>query len=95
MMIDAKSITWRELQGNKYRRGLHPAMVENKYCKLEFTTLHKGKDKSYFQVEYDREYVLNYLSKKVCKPFGSLRLETLLDLIKEAYIRCQKETHEK
>ena len=87
-----KPITWRELRGNRYNRGLNLAMLhEEKYHKWMLVALRQGEKKTYCEVEYDKEYVLNYLIKKVCKPFDSLGLDALLELVREAYLCCQEE----
>ena len=89
--MEIKPITWRERWGNKLNRGLHSAMLhEESYHKRAFVRLLDGEE-AYCQIEYDKEYVLAYLAKKVCEPFDSLGLETLLDLIKEAYSHYQQE----
>ena len=91
--MNIKPITWRELPGNKYSRGLHPAMLhEEKYHKRMYLPLRQGDDRTYCEVEYDKEYALRYLSKKVCEPFQILGLESLLELVKEAYEFSQQTT---
>jgi hypothetical protein len=47
---------------------------------------------SIFTVTYDREYAVNYLFRKICKPLLFLGKEKLIQLIEEAWELCDKES---
>ena len=85
-MPEFEAISWRELTGNKFIKSLHPAMVSEKGF-VKQTSIRKigDTDKSIFKVSYDREYVIKYLGKVVCKNLQVLELEGILELIKEAW----------
>ena len=85
-MLEVPTITWKELPGNKYSRSLHPAMfTKGKYHKyMEFAPTGATRKKM-FIVEYDQEYALKWLARKVHKPLEPLGKEQVIQLIEKAY----------
>ena len=85
-MTKAKFITWREVTGNKYNRALHASMFSGSNYRKHVHIRRTGDfDKSVFEVEYDKEYGITWLSKKVTDPLRNLGLKKILELVTEAY----------
>jgi len=61
-MREIKTITWRDLTGNKFLKALHPAMLskENYVCTQRIRRT-GDPEPEIFKVLYDREYAVNYL----------------------------------
>lgn len=82
-------IHWKELGSipvkNKLSRGLHIEMLDNEYKVQLCTTPRGATKKEIYLVKYDREYILNWLLKKVLIPFAVLEEEEVIQLIREAY----------
>ncbi len=92
-MIEMRQITWREVTGNRYSRGLYPSMVSpNKFYKQAQIRRIGDVNKSTFIIEYDKDYLLAWLNSKVCKPLGALGCERIVELLKEAYEFNYKES---
>ena len=91
-MQEIKSITWRDLTGNKFLKALHPAMLseENYICIQRIRRIGEAVP-DIFRTAYDQEYVVNYLSRKLCKPFAFLGKEKLIQLIDEAWTLYAKQ----
>lgn len=79
-------ITWKDITGNKLARNLHPAMLsDGKYHQQVPLKRVGDPHKTIFSVEYDKEYVLRWVAKKVCEPLNTLGKEEIVQLVKEAY----------
>jgi len=67
-MSEIKSITWRDLTGNKYLKALHPAMLSkgNYICTQRIRRIGEV-EPDIFKTTYDREYAVEWLARKVCK----------------------------
>ena len=80
-------IHWRELSKfpvNNFVRGLRTEMLTT--CQIQMCMAPKGAiEKKIYLVEYDKEYVLNWLLKKVLIPLAVLEEEEVIQLIREAY----------
>lgn len=88
-MPKIETITWRELTGNKFNRALHPAMLSDIGYTKSISVRRTGDAvKSYFNVAYDRVYVVEWLSRKICKSLFALGKQGTLDLISEAWDKC-------
>ena len=87
-MIESKSISWQLLRGNKYNRCLHPAMLTEKGCTKQMSTSPVGyNERQYFDVHYDREYVVNWLATKVIKPLENVGVRELVELLIAAWLK--------
>ena len=76
------------VQGNKYNRALHPAMLTD--AGLVKTTkvalLNKPRSsQEYVVVVYDRTYAVYWLNSKVIKPLFNLEIADIIRLVKEAW----------
>jgi hypothetical protein len=85
---DNENVHWKQVQGNKLNKALHPAMVsEHGYrttskIRLVGTTRHGSK---FAILIYDREYVIVWIMSKLIKPFQNIGLDGLIELLKEAW----------
>ena len=85
-------ISWTEIQGNKYMKALHPAMLS----KGGYVATHKArlighpKTASYYStISYDRNYVINWLQTKFVRPLENEPLDELTKLLAEAYQKAK------
>ena len=84
------SISWREVKNNKFKKPLTPAMFsDEKYYDFYKVQRMGDKEKTTFEVEYDRDYGLGFLQNKVCEPLEELGEKQILDLMKEALKRTK------
>jgi hypothetical protein len=92
-MREIKTITWRALTGNKFLKALHPAMLskENYVCTQRIRRT-GDPEPEIFKVLYDREYAVNYLCRKLCRPLSFLGKEELFELFSEAWTLYAKES---
>jgi hypothetical protein len=85
---DNENVYWKQVQGNKLNKALHPAMLsEHGYrttskIRLVGTTRHGSK---FAILIYDREYVIVWIMSKLIKPFQNIGLDGLIELLKEAW----------
>jgi hypothetical protein len=85
-MSESKRISWRMLTGNRYLQGVLPEMFSNHGC-IKQQRIRKTGDlvPSVFEVKYDRDYGVEFLSKKICKRLHVLGREQVHALIDEAW----------
>jgi hypothetical protein len=74
------------LTGNRYLQGVLPEMFADSGC-IKQQRIRKTGDMtpSVFDVMYDRDYGLEFLSKKLCKRLQALGREQVHRLIDEAW----------
>ena len=85
-MNQLPSITWKDLAGNRLNRNLHPAMLSPaKYYQQVPLKRIGDSQKTLFTVEYDKEYVLNWVAKKVCEPLKTMDKQDIVQIVEEAY----------
>jgi hypothetical protein len=74
------------LTGNRYLQGILPEMFSDYGC-IKQQRIRKTGDltPSVFEVNYDREYGLEFLSKKICKRLQTLGREQVHALLDEAW----------
>lgn len=85
-MREIETITWRELTGNKFSRGIDPAMLtEDGYIKQCAITKIGDRKKTLFNIVYDREYFICTIGKIICRPLFILGKEKTLELVAEAW----------
>lgn len=88
-MREIETITWRELTGNKFLRGIDPAMLtESGYVKQSATRKVGDREKTIFNVVYDREYLIRSIGKIICRPLFILGKKKTLELVAEAWDTC-------
>lgn len=81
-------VSWQEVQGNKYSRSLHPAMLTDNGYPVTASIKAIGKEKYYSQfvtINYDRTYVLKWLEVKVIKPLTNCGIEGVVNLLMESW----------
>lgn len=88
-------VAWQDLQGNKYSKSLDSGMLlENGSPHIVKATL-KGSRKGNAQAKviiYDQDYVINWLIVKLIKPLSNYGLDTVTDLVKEAWKQSKLST---
>lgn len=85
-MREIETITWRELTGNKFSRGIDPAMLtEDGYVKQCAIRRIGERKRTLFNIVYDREYLVRTIGRIICRPMFILGKEQTLKLISEAW----------
>lgn len=89
-MYEYKTINWKDLPGNKYSKALDAAMVsERGYITLQKVRRCHEPNGAMCNVIYDRDYVIQFLIKRVLYSLAVLGKETVDELINDAW----KELH--
>ncbi len=92
-MPEIKTITWRELTGNKFLKVIHPAMLsEGNYICTQRIRKTGEAEPDIFKTIYDREYAVHWLVRKLCKPLSFIGKERLIELIEEAWALYAKQS---
>jgi hypothetical protein len=94
-MTTTKSISWKDLTGNKFSVALHPAMdSEDGYHRQQLIRRVGEASKTAFVIRYDRAYLLRYLATKICRPLFSCGKERAVQLIAKAWdLHYQPDDH--
>lgn len=88
MNTELKTIHWRNVQGGRWSKSLHPAMLKDDGFRMTQKVRVVGESGfggKYSVVVYDREYVIGWLASKVIKPLSNEGIKGIIALIKEAY----------
>ena len=92
-MPKTKTISWRTLTGNKFRKGLLPEMFSEAGCTLQQRVRPEGVGfTGLYDVHYDRDYGLQFLLRKICRNLSVLGREKVHELIDDAWDMYDKET---
>ncbi len=85
-MTEIESITWKDIAGNKFNCALHPAMLcTEKYHRLVTIRRIGDENKNLFKVEYDEEYAIEWVQRKLCQPLAILGKDRVFELLNKAY----------
>jgi hypothetical protein len=85
-MSDVETITWRELTGNKFVRGIDPAMLTEQGLVKQAAIRKIGeRQRTFFNIVYDREYLLEAIGRLICKPMFTIGKDKTIELIAEAW----------
>jgi hypothetical protein len=85
-MSEIETISWRELTGNKFVRGIDPAMLtERGYVKRAAIRRTGERKRTFFDIVYDREYLVQAIGRYICKQMFILGKEKTLELVSEAW----------
>lgn len=87
-MENAKTIHWSRVQFYKYNVLPHFSMLYGKISKLTKTRLIGDKrslQPNWYHVEYDREYLINYICIKLLIPLATKNEMIAIGLFKEAW----------
>jgi hypothetical protein len=92
-MPEIKSITWRQLAGNKFNKSLDSAMLSEagSFATIQIRRI-GTKEKDVFSVNYDKDYALEFISRRFCRPLSFLGKEKILELVNEAWELYEKNT---
>lgn len=88
MNTELRVIHWKDLQGNKWSKSLHPAMLNPDGFRMTQKVRTTGESSyggKYSVVVYDRKYVIGWLASKVIKPLSNEGIKGIVALIKEAF----------
>jgi hypothetical protein len=92
MKTEIETISWRQLTGNKFVKGIEPAMLsENGFVKRTAIRRIGDQERTFFDVVYDREYLLEAISRYICKEMLPVGKKATLKLIAEAWDRYYPE----
>lgn len=85
-MNEVENITWRELSGNKFSRMLSPAMLtEEGYIKQAAIRKTGSRNRAFFNIKYNRDYLIEAIGNYICKPLFVIGKEKVLELVGEAW----------
>lgn len=91
-MPEIKSVSWRDATGNKFRKDLRPEMFSELGCVLQQKIRPIGVGLSeLYNVHYDREYGLQYLLRKICRPLSTMDRKEVHKIIDDAWDLYDKE----
>lgn len=92
-MSEVPTISWRMLTGNKFRRDLLPEMFSDRGCTKQQNIRQVGDvAKSVFDVFYDADYGLEFLTRKLCRPLAPLGREKVHELVDKAWDIYERKT---
>ena len=95
-MREVETISWRELTGNKFSKAIDAAMLSDEgYVRPLHIKRIGDFGKSLFYVVFDRKYLVEWVSRKLCKPLFVLGKQGTLDLVAEAWDYCYGKTETK
>ena len=85
-MEEIETISWRELTGYKFVRGIDPAMLtERGYVKRAAIRKIGDRKRTFFDVVYDRDYLVQAIGRYICKQMFIIGKEKTLELVSEAW----------
>ncbi len=87
-MNELKEVSWTEIQGNRFSRGLHQLMLKEKGYPITQKSRVIGAGKfgsEYVVINYDRNYVIAWLATKVIKPLCNCGTVGISNLLEEAW----------
>lgn len=88
MKTEQKTVHWSQLQGNKFNKALHPAMLSDHGYRTTTKNALLGDSRSNSQflvVLYDRDYVIGWLSSRVIKPLQNEGNDNIKSFVEEAW----------
>ncbi|MGL5940809.1 MAG: hypothetical protein ACRC2S_10525 [Waterburya sp.] len=90
-MPEIISITWRQLTGNKFNKSLDSAMLSEAGSVATLQIRRIGtREKDVYSVNYDREYAVEFICRKFCKPLSFLGKKKILELVNDAWELYEK-----
>ncbi len=93
-MENAPVLYWEDSTRNRLSRSLHGAMLTaNGYVVLMGIKPIGEKTKKFFNVKYDRDYVITWMITKFFKPFENVSHEELETLLNEAYQKAYSQAN--
>ena len=93
-MEDAPVLYWEDSTRNRLSKALHGAMLSTNGYKVLMGIKPIGeKTKRFFNVKYDRNYVITWLITKLFKPFENVSHEELESLLNEAYQKAHSQAN--
>lgn len=86
MTDEVRVISWRQLTGNKFVKNIEPAMLsEGGYRKSTAVRRIGDQARAFFDVVYDKEYILQAIGRYICKSMFPVGKEETLRLVGEAW----------
>ena len=87
-MNELKEVSWTEIQGNKFSKGLHPSMLQSHGYPVTMKNRvidNRRNGSEYVIINYDRNYVVAWLATKVIKPLCNSGVIGISNLLEEAW----------
>ena len=95
-MEQPKELYWTESTRNRFSKALHGAMLTPQGYKFLMGIKPIGSpEKQFFNVKYDREYILEWLAIKFFKPLECVDQDELESLLNEAYLKVHSRSKKK
>ena len=83
---EIETMSWRLLTGNKFNRSLDPAMCSDEGCIKQSSVRRTGDAiKKPFLVTYDRDYLVEWIGRSICRPLFIFGKQKVLELVDEAW----------
>ena len=74
------------MTGNKYSKGLYPAMLSDEgYISQKSIRRIGGDAPEIFRIIHDRQYAIQYIGTRLCRPLFALGRQGVLNLVGEAW----------
>ena len=84
--MEVIDISWQHLPGNKFAKALDAAMASEAGYIILQRVRKKGEDRGNMcNVHYDRDYLLEVLTRKVVEPLSSLGKDGIIEFINLAW----------
>ena len=85
-MLQADSLCWQDLPGNKYSKAIDAAMLsEAGYIASQRVRKSHERKGKLCNVVYDKSYVLEIVARKIIRPLYGIGKDKMLDLVAEAW----------
>ena len=77
------TVSWRDIQGNKYSKSLNPAMLKQGLpITMKARVIgNRRVDSDLVTVVFDRDYVINWLIVKLIKPLSNYGIKEVINLL--------------
>lgn len=103
--MNTQQILWTETVGNKFAKNLEPMMLTNfglkaKQCskptgRISLNDMHKVKrEGQWYEVTYDKQYVITYIIKKVVSALNIPSLDYLIRLMLDVWYEYRNQSSE-
>ena len=85
-MMKFASVSWQEASGNRLARNIDAAMLSDRgLIKSQKVQTNQYQKPRLCNVKYDREYLMEWLLKRVIVPLSVLGVEKIHEIIDEAW----------
>jgi hypothetical protein len=94
-MPEIKTITWRQLTGNRFNKSLDSAMLSDSGS-ISTARIRRvgGEAPDIYTVVYDKEYATEFICRKFIRPLSFLGKDKVIQIVNEAWNLYEKQTLE-